>query len=177
MDKYPGELSGGQRQRAALARTIIQDPVCFLMDEPLSELDAKLKTGMRKEIQRIQKRMGKTTIYVTHDQEEAMTMSDRIAVMNNDRIIQSGTPDQLYKRPENEFVAQFIGSPSMSFLQASVEAVDGDTITVAVNGKQHSFEVDSDRDLNGSTVTIGFRPEALVFDPQDNGLRLEADAC
>lgn len=163
LDKYPGELSGGQRQRAALARTVIQDPVVFLMDEPLSDLDAKLKADIRQEIQRIHKRIGKTTVYVTHDQEEAMTMSDRIAVMNNGTIMQSGTPDELYKRPINQFVAQFIGNPSMNFLQSDVVSTSGDSITIKVGDNTHTFKLDEKTPPSNSIVTIGFRPEAISF--------------
>lgn len=159
LDKYPGELSGGQRQRAALGRTIIQDPKVFLMDEPLSDLDAKLKVEMRNVIQRIHKRLGKPTVYVTHDQEEALTMSDRIAVLNNGEVEQVGTPDELYDEPVNEFVADFIGNPSMNFLPSEVVNVSGDVATVRSEDGRLSFTVHGVDVSAGDRVTAGFRPE------------------
>ena len=162
LDKYPAELSGGQRQRAALARTIVQDPQAFLMDEPLSDLDAKLKVEIRKEIQRVHRRVERPTLYVTHDQEEAMTMSDRIAVMNDGTIEQIGTPDELYTRPQNIFVAQFIGNPSMNFVQGNLDSFEDSTITATFQG--NSIEVPVTETENGSKVSnivIGFRPEIV----------------
>jgi multiple sugar transport system ATP-binding protein len=119
LDQKPPQLSGGQQQRVALGRAIVRDPDVFLLDEPLSNLDAKLRTEMRAELQRLQADLGVTTVYVTHDQTEAMTMGDRIVVMNDARIQQVGTPIEVYNRPANEFVAQFIGSPSMNILDAT----------------------------------------------------------
>jgi len=116
LNQKPGELSGGQKQRVALGRSLVRDPEVFLLDEPLSNLDAKLRTQMRAELQRIHQEYGTTTIYVTHDQEEAMTMSDRIAVLNDGQLQQLSSPDAAYSRPVNRFVAGFIGSPSMNFL-------------------------------------------------------------
>ncbi|WP_137285369.1 ABC transporter ATP-binding protein [Halorussus salinisoli] len=160
LDKYPGELSGGQRQRAALARTIIQDPLVFLMDEPLSDLDAKLKVEMRKVIQRIHKRLGKPTIYVTHDQEEALTMSTRIAVMNDGNVEQVGTPDELYEQPANLFVADFIGNPSMNFIPGHVASVSDGEATIQGSDGSISFSVDNlPASYEGEDVTVGFRPE------------------
>ena len=115
LDRQPGQLSGGQQQRVALGRALVRDPQVFLMDEPLSNLDAKLRAQTRGEIKRLQQEVGTTTVYVTHDQVEAMTMGDRIAVMNEGRLEQVGTPEELYERPANRFVAGFIGSPGMSF--------------------------------------------------------------
>jgi ABC-type sugar transport system ATPase subunit len=120
--RKPGQLSGGQAQRVALGRALVRDPQVFLMDEPLSNLDAKLRTQTRGEIRRIQQEVGTTTVYVTHDQVEAMTMGDRIAVMNHGVLEQVGTPEELYERPANRFVGGFIGSPAMSFLEPA-EAV------------------------------------------------------
>jgi ABC-type sugar transport system ATPase subunit len=120
LERKPGQLSGGQAQRVALGRALVRDPQVFLMDEPLSNLDAKLRTQTRGEIRRIQQEVGTTTVYVTHDQVEAMTMGDRIAVMNDGVLEQVGTPEELYERPANRFVAGFIGSPAMSFLEPSV---------------------------------------------------------
>ena len=121
LDRRPRELSGGQQQRVALGRALVRDPQVFLMDEPLSNLDAKLRVQTRGEIKRLQKEVGTTTVYVTHDQVEAMTMGDRIAVMNDGRLEQAGTPEEVYERPANRFVAGFIGSPGMSFAEVSGE--------------------------------------------------------
>ncbi len=118
--RKPGQLSGGQRQRVAMGRAIVREPKAFLMDEPLSNLDAKLRVQMRAEITRIQRRVAATTVYVTHDQTEAMTLGDRIVVMRDGLIQQRGTPDELYSHPRNVFVAGFIGAPSMNLLEATV---------------------------------------------------------
>jgi ABC-type sugar transport system ATPase subunit len=122
--RKPGQLSGGQQQRVALGRALVRDPVVFLMDEPLSNLDAKLRVQTRGEIKRLQKEIGTTTVYVTHDQVEAMTMGDRIAVMNHGRLEQVGTPAELYDEPANVFVAGFVGSPGMSFAPAGRLGLD-----------------------------------------------------
>jgi multiple sugar transport system ATP-binding protein len=121
LDRKPANLSGGQRQRVAMGRAIVRDPSAFLMDEPLSNLDAKLRVQMRTEVSRIQRRLGTTMVYVTHDQTEAMTLGDRVAVMRSGRIQQVGSPKELYDRPDNLFVAGFIGSPAMNFLPATIE--------------------------------------------------------
>ncbi len=121
LTRRPGELSGGQRQRVALARAIVRTPQLFLMDEPLSNLDAKLRTVMRAELKHLQKELGTTTIYVTHDQVEAMTLADRIVILNDARIQQIGTPAEVYARPDNTFVASFIGSPPMNLIEGQVE--------------------------------------------------------
>src|SRR5919106_691671 len=121
LDRKPSQLSGGQRQRVAMGRAIVRDPAAFLMDEPLSNLDAKLRVQMRTEVSRIQQTLGTTTVYVTHDQTEAMTLGDRVAVMRAGVIQQVGTPMELYQRPRNLFVAGFIGSPSMNFLAGQVQ--------------------------------------------------------
>ena len=120
LDRKPRELSGGQRQRVALGRAIVREPAVFLMDEPLSNLDAKLRVQTRAEIARLHQRLGTTTVYVTHDQVEAMTMGERIAVMSEARLQQVGSPQELYDHPDNRFVAGFIGSPSMNFLEVDV---------------------------------------------------------
>ena len=125
LKRKPRQLSGGQRQRVALGRAIVREPQGFLMDEPLSNLDAALRVQTRAEILRLQRRLGTTTIYVTHDQIEAMTMGDRIAVMNKGELQQLGTPEELYERPANTFVAQFIGSPAMNMLPSAVPGVGG----------------------------------------------------
>ena len=121
LDRKPANLSGGQRQRVAMGRAIVRDPAAFLMDEPLSNLDAKLRVQMRTEVSRLQSRLGTTTVYVTHDQTEAMTLGDRVAVMRSGVLQQVGTPMELYNHPENLFVAGFIGSPAMNFMAAEIE--------------------------------------------------------
>ena len=121
LDRKPANLSGGQRQRVAMGRAIVRDPSAFLMDEPLSNLDAKLRVQMRTEVSRIQRRLGTTMVYVTHDQTEAMTLGDRVAVMRNGLLQQVASPQELYERPANLFVAGFIGSPAMNFMGATLE--------------------------------------------------------
>jgi ABC-type sugar transport system ATPase subunit len=116
LDRKPRNLSGGERQRVALARAIVRDPSVFLLDEPLSNLDAKLRTSARDELKQFQERLGTTTIYVTHDQVEAMTLSDKLVVMNAGQIEQVGTPSEVYRRPQTRYVATFIGSPPMNIL-------------------------------------------------------------
>jgi multiple sugar transport system ATP-binding protein len=160
LDRKPKALSGGQRQRVALGRAIVREPQVFLMDEPLSNLDAKLRVETRANIARLHQRLGTTTVYVTHDQVEAMTMGDRIAVMRDGILQQVGTPQELYDHPANVFVAGFIGSPAMNFATATVS--DG-TLTVGGMTLGASGTV-SDMIKNratGSTVLLGFRPEHL----------------
>ena len=125
LKRKPGALSGGQRQRVAMGRAIVREPAAFLMDEPLSNLDAKLRVQMRAEIHQLQRRLNTTTIYVTHDQVEAMTMGDRVSVMNAGRLLQVDTPQVLYDRPANEFVAGFIGSPAINLVEAQLEQANG----------------------------------------------------
>jgi ABC-type sugar transport system ATPase subunit len=163
--RKPGQLSGGQAQRVALGRALVREPQVFLMDEPLSNLDAKLRTQTRGEIKRLQQRTGTTTVYVTHDQVEAMTMGDRIAVMSDGRLEQVGTPEELYERPANRFVAGFIGSPAMSFFEASVEdgRLRSGPIDLAVRGSLSVSE------LPGA-VTVGVRPEHARLWRDDAGL-------
>jgi len=171
LEKHPGELSGGQRQRAALARTIVQDPQAFLMDEPLSDLDAKLKVEIRKEIQRVHKRVEKPTIYVTHDQEEAMTMSDRIFVLNDGQIEQRGTPDDLYRHPRNVFVASFIGNPSMNFLDGEVNSIDDEILELLVEEAEFSLPVERISAAEETDdIVMGFRPETVeVYNDTEQG--------
>jgi multiple sugar transport system ATP-binding protein len=166
LDRKPANLSGGQRQRVAMGRAIVRDPAVFLMDEPLSNLDAKLRVQMRTQVARIQQRLGTTTVYVTHDQTEAMTLGDRVAVMRAGVIQQVDRPDVLYERPQNLFVAGFIGSPAMHFMPAHVQ-----------NGKLALPMVEIDvppevRDISPDThLVVGMRPEhmedaALVSDAE-----------
>ncbi|EFW91396.1 multiple sugar-binding transport ATP-binding protein [Haladaptatus paucihalophilus DX253] len=151
LDKKPGQLSGGQRQRVAVGRTIIREPRAFLMDEPLSNLDAQLRVRTRFEIRELQQELGTTTVYVTHDQEEAMSVADRIAVMNDGELQQVGTPEEIYKTPTNEFVAGFIGNPPMCFFDVSV----GEGVELLPNGES----VRLDTTLPADTETLGVRPE------------------
>ena len=125
LDRKPKALSGGQRQRVALGRAIVREPKAFLMDEPLSNLDAKLRVNMRTEISKLHNRLGTTTIYVTHDQTEAMTMADRIVVLKDGVVQQVASPQEMYERPENVFVAGFIGSPAMNFIKAHLQRAEG----------------------------------------------------
>lgn len=155
LDRKPRQLSGGQRQRVAMGRAIVRNPQVFLFDEPLSNLDAKLRVQMRLEIRKLQQRLGVTSIYVTHDQVEAMTLGDRLMVLNGGYVEQFGTPIELYDHPASLFVAGFIGSPSMNFLQA--EAAGG-TLSLS-NG----VSLSSATQANG-TVTLGIRPEHLAQD-------------
>ncbi len=154
--RYPRELSGGQRQRVAMGRAIVRDPQVFLFDEPLSNLDAKLRVQMRTEIKALRQRLGITSVYVTHDQDEAMTLADRIVVLNGGRIEQIGTPMELYDQPVNMFVAGFMGSPPMNFIPA--RAVDGVLTTASgpVSGAKFASDTQTD-------VMLGIRPEALSF--------------
>ena len=161
LDKYPDELSGGQRQRVALGRAIVREPLAFLMDEPLSNLDALLRVQMRSELLRLHKRVGRTTVYVTHDQIEAMTMADRVVVMRHGLIQQIGPPDEVYRRPANRFVASFVGSPPMNILDGRIATADGRRAFIG----PFPVEIPS---LAGATVddgpaAIGIRSEELLL--------------
>ena len=178
LDDYPRELSGGQQQRVSLGRAIVRDPDVFLMDEPLSNLDAKLRTTMRTELQRLQDDLGVTTIYVTHDQTEAMTMSDRIVIMNEGRIQQIGTPLQVYYKPTNLFVAGFIGSPSMNFITVSVRR-EGENVILENEGFSYhiSSRLASEIPAGTSELVLGIRPEDIEvdIDPGPNSLPITID--
>jgi multiple sugar transport system ATP-binding protein len=164
LDRRPSQLSGGQRQRVAMGRAIVRDPAVFLFDEPLSNLDAKLRVQMRAEIKSLHQKVRTTAIYVTHDQIEAMTLADRIAVMNAGRIEQLGTPLELYRSPANRFVAGFIGSPAMNFLAGRV---DGGRVRLA--GTDVALPLASPPGLaEGAPVEVGLRPEHLR--PAEQGL-------
>ncbi|KPN30697.1 trehalose/maltose import ATP-binding protein MalK [Halolamina pelagica] len=165
LDRKPAELSGGQQQRVALGRAIVRDPSAFLMDEPLSNLDAKLRATMRTELQRLQADLGVTTVYVTHDQTEAMTMGDRIAVLDDGVLQQIGTPLECYHAPSNRFVAGFIGEPSMNFFPTTRSA---DTLSA----EQFTYPLPAaatDALGDATDITLGVRPE-------DVGVQPEADA-
>jgi multiple sugar transport system ATP-binding protein len=158
LDRKPANLSGGQRQRVAMGRAIVRDPAAFLMDEPLSNLDAKLRVQMRTEVSRIQRRLGTTTVYVTHDQTEAMTLGDRVAVMRSGLLQQVGSPKELYETPVNLFVAGFIGSPAMNFMPGTLE--DGILRTSVGDfrlGDRMRRAVESSG--SGRDVIVGLRPE------------------
>jgi multiple sugar transport system ATP-binding protein len=167
LDRKPGQLSGGQRQRVAMGRAIVREPKLFLMDEPLSNLDAKLRVQTRAEISRLQRRLGITTMYVTHDQIEAMTMGDRVAVLRRGHLMQCASPQDLYHSPDNLFVGQFIGSPSMNVVRAQI--VDGSGGLPAIQIGTQSLQLDEAalsrlpglRGMVGRTVAFGVRPEAL----------------
>lgn len=157
LQRRPGQLSGGQSQRVAIGRSIVRNPRIFLFDEPLSNLDAELRVHMRVEIANLHKRMGRTTIYVTHDQVEAMTLADTIVVFNEGRIEQIGTPLDLYNKPANRFVAGFLGSPKMNFLSGRVGSDGGKTCIVVPGGK---LPLDLSRAARASeTIDVGIRPE------------------
>jgi iron(III) transport system ATP-binding protein len=163
--RTPDQLSGGQQQRVALARALIMEPKVLLMDEPLSNLDAKLREQMRYEIRQIQQKIGITSIYVTHDQTEAMTMSDRIVVMNEGRIEQVGSPTEIYRRPANRFVADFIGKAN--FVEGVVDEVDNGRL--AINALSNTFPITADTSLFkvGQQVTLVIRPEMIMIDPDE----------
>jgi multiple sugar transport system ATP-binding protein len=167
LDRYPRQLSGGQRQRVAMGRAIVRDPQVFLFDEPLSNLDAKLRVQTRAELKDLHQRLRTTTIYVTHDQIEAMTMADKIVVMNGGRVEQIGSPLELYDRPANQFVAGFIGSPAMNFLPGTIEAggfqAEGGTLWPLP---------DAAANANGRPAVYGVRPEHLQLSHDGAGVPL-----
>ncbi|MBC7601327.1 MAG: ATP-binding cassette domain-containing protein, partial [Ramlibacter sp.] len=162
LDRYPRQLSGGQRQRVAMGRAIVRDPQVFLFDEPLSNLDAKLRVAMRSEIKELHQRLKTTSIYVTHDQIEAMTMGDQIVVMRDGRIEQSGSPLDLYDHPANQFVAGFIGSPAMNFLPGTLRHAGGDAFVELADGTKIDAPARS-AGADGQPVVFGTRPEHLIL--------------
>ena len=173
LDRKPHALSGGQRQRVALGRALVRRPKVFLFDEPLSNLDAKLRADTRAELKRLHRQLAVTTIYVTHDQEEAMTLGDRIAVMRGGRLQQCGTPMEVYHRPANRFVAGFIGTPSMNFIEglwredaAGQTWLESDSLCIPVeNGRARGS-----CPTPGEKVVLGIRPDNLRLQPApDNG--------
>ena len=181
VDRRPKQLSGGQRQRVAMGRAIVREPQAFLMDEPLSNLDAKLRVQMRAEIARIQKRLGTTTLYVTHDQVEAMTMADRVAVMRKGTIQQLASPQELYDHPTNLFVASFIGSPPMNLFEATLTTANTG-LTVRFGSQTLAIRARSGlSDWIGRDVILGIRPEDIEdarFDtsaPADRRIRLTVE--
>jgi multiple sugar transport system ATP-binding protein len=188
LERRPSQLSGGQRQRVAMGRALVREPAAFLMDEPLSNLDAKLRVQMRAEILRIQRQFGTTTIYVTHDQIEAMTMGDLVAVMRGGVLQQAASPQELYANPANLFVAGFIGSPSMNLVEADFRRLDG-RFEVGFAGQVLALPDDALerrpalRAFEGGRVIVGIRPESLEdaalarSAPDDRRLRVTAELC
>jgi multiple sugar transport system ATP-binding protein len=166
LERFPRQLSGGQRQRVAMGRCIVRDPQVFLFDEPLSNLDAKLRVAMRTEIKELHQRLKTTSVYVTHDQIEAMTMADQIVVMHDGRVEQTGSPLELYDRPANRFVAGFIGSPAMNF----IDGTQKDGALVAANGARLPLAA-AQAANDGRTLVYGIRPEHL--DLADDGIEAE----
>jgi multiple sugar transport system ATP-binding protein len=177
LDRKPRQLSGGQRQRVAMGRAIVREPSAFLMDEPLSNLDARLRVEMRGEISRIQRRVETTTIYVTHDQVEAMTMGDRVAVLRRGRLQQVAPPQELFDSPANLFVASFIGSPQMNLLQGSLE-LDGDGVAVMLGDQRLVLPDHRAGPLRGNAgreVAVGIRPEFTSAPTQRDDARLRGE--
>ena len=179
LDRKPKQLSGGQRQRVALGRAIVREPKVFLMDEPLSNLDAKLRVQTRAEITKLQRRLGITTIYVTHDQVEAMTMGDRIVVMRDGLLQQCDTPMNIYKYPANIFVAGFIGTPPMNFMEASLQA-SGSDMNLVIGGTAITLPNNrwpKIKDYAGKAVSFGVRPEDIMLaeDGAPNTIKMNVD--
>jgi multiple sugar transport system ATP-binding protein len=170
LDRFPRQLSGGQRQRVAMGRAIVRDPQVFLFDEPLSNLDAKLRVAMRTEIKELHQRLKTTTVYVTHDQIEAMTMADKIVVMQDGIVEQMGAPLDLYDNPANKFVAGFIGSPAMNFLDGTLKVNGGQPWVETANGARLPITT-APASSNGRPVSYGIRPEHLDF--ADSGIEAE----
>ncbi|WP_417501707.1 maltose/maltodextrin ABC transporter ATP-binding protein MalK [Marinobacter sp.] len=175
LERKPKDLSGGQRQRVAIGRTIVREPEVFLFDEPLSNLDASLRVQMRIEISRLHKRLGATMIYVTHDQVEAMTMADKIVALDNGAIAQVGKPMELYHYPATRFVAGFIGSPKMNFMNCTVVTANSQSATIVMPGNhQLELPVNGSGLSEGEAVTLGIRPEHLRED-QEADMYLEGE--
>ncbi len=162
LERYPRQLSGGQRQRVAMGRAIVRDPAVFLFDEPLSNLDAKLRVQMRAEIKALQQRLESTTLYVTHDQIEAMTMADKIVVLHDGVVEQIGSPLELYDRPANLFVAGFIGSPAMNFIKTRVDGDQPPTL-ITLSGAKIPLPATAPRAAPGSEIILGVRPEHVTL--------------
>ncbi len=169
LDRYPSELSGGQQQRVAIARTLAPSPKVLLMDEPLSNLDAKLRTEMRAELKRLHKEIASTFVYVTHDQLEAMTLATKISLINQGILQQFEPPLKIYDRPANLFVADFIGNPTMNFIDVSLKEVEGNRYHLANDDLEIIFEKEGDPEDIGKELVIGIRPEDIRI--SDSGLK------
>jgi sn-glycerol 3-phosphate transport system ATP-binding protein len=172
LERRPRQLSGGQRQRVAMGRAIVREPAVFLFDEPLSNLDAKLRGQMRIEIKQLQQRLGTTGIYVTHDQVEAMTLGDRLMIMNGGRVEQIGTPLEIYERPASTFVGGFIGAPAMNFLEVTVSEA-GTTLQIGAERLTLPRALPGE---SGRSLTLGLRPEHLALAPAEAAQALHVDA-
>ena len=171
LERQPKALSGGQRQRVAIGRTLVSQPDVFLLDEPLSNLDAALRVQMRSEITKLQRKLGCTMIYVTHDQVEAMTMADKIVVLDTGFVSQVGKPLELYHYPQNRFVAGFIGSPKMNFTSVFIDEVQPDQVKVQLsNGMSFWIPVDGSSVTRGERMSLGIRPEHLVTKSEGDGV-------
>ena len=168
LDRKPRQLSGGERQRVALARAIVREPRAYLMDEPLSNLDARLRVQMRGELKRLQHQLGTTTIYVTHDQAEAMTLASRVAVMRKGRLQQFDTPMNIYNQPANRFVAEFVGSPSMNFVEGAIDQASGSFVSDSLRVPLSTSQLN---ELSGQ-LTMGIRPEhvQVMTEPYDGSI-------
>lgn len=166
LERKPAQLSGGQRQRVALGRAIARRPRAFLLDEPLSNLDAQLRVSTRTEVSRLQRTLGTPMVYVTHDQEEAMTLGDRIAVLRAGRLLQIGPPLEIYTRPATAFVAEFVGSPSMNLLPATIRSENGSTRLVVLGRALDRVDLDGAR---GASLRLGIRPEDVLITNSDGG--------
>jgi len=172
LDRKPGQLSGGQRQRVAMGRAMIREPKIFLYDEPLSNLDAKLRVAMRVEIRRLQRKLGTTTLFVTHDQVEAMTLADRIVVMNKGTIEQVGTPREIYAKPASTYVASFVGNPGLNLIKADVKR-EKRKITLK-DGQSLGFDPELFPQVPDGEVVLGFRAEAAQIRDKSKALKLAA---
>ncbi|TKC86328.1 sn-glycerol-3-phosphate ABC transporter ATP-binding protein UgpC [Trinickia terrae] len=175
LDRLPRALSGGQRQRVAMGRAVVREPELFLFDEPLSNLDAKLRVQMRTEIKALHQRLKNTVIYVTHDQIEAMTMADRIVVMNAGRIEQIGRPLELYDRPANLFVASFLGSPSMNFVEGELQRGEQAIALKLADGGEIALPHADLSAAHGAKITLGIRPEHIETPAAHNGVAMEVE--
>jgi iron(III) transport system ATP-binding protein len=165
--RYPHQLSGGQQQRVALARALVYAPWVLLLDEPFSNLDAKLRERARSWVKELQHRLGLTTIFVTHDQDEALSMSDRVAVMSAGEVQQIGTPEDVYRTPANRFVAEFVGR--VNLIEGEVASADAGRVVMNVTGSHHRLAVSSDSGSMSGNVTVAVRPEAVALVPADDG--------
>ena len=175
LDDYPDELSGGQKQRVALGRAIVREPDVFLFDEPLSNLDAKLRSSMRAEIQRLQEELDITAIYVTHDQHEAMTMGDKIVILRDGELQQVGDPTTVYDEPANQFVGGFVGSPSMNFITVTAKQSGDELLLTDSAGFHYRTSADYSRQIalnNGDSAVVGIRPEHLYPVADEDGIEV-----
>lgn len=170
LDRKPKELSGGQRQRVAIGRAIVRQPKVFLFDEPLSNLDAALRVQMRLELARLHKKLGTTMIYVTHDQVEAMTLADRVVILNAGQIEQVGTPLELYRQPNSRFVAEFIGTPKMNLIPTDKATLEGDSLAIALLGKHIDFPAKRLKESLSASTILGIRPEHMQLVEQDGDI-------